>query len=125
MYLTYSVCFIWKLTHIHMVWHSFECTLAMAAIDQTSPVLVCECNSPRSDWSGHGTTRVNTLIDANASVNTLIDANTSVNTLIDANTSVNTLIGQYTNYKFVYHSLWKAKYGECQCKFYTISSMVR
>ena len=59
MYLTNSVCFIWKLTHIHMVWHSFECTPAMAAIDQASPVLVCECNSPRPDWSGHGTTRVN------------------------------------------------------------------
>ena len=50
--------------HIHMVWHSFECTLAMAAIDQTSPVLVCECNSPRPDWSGHGTTRVKALLSS-------------------------------------------------------------
>ena len=30
----------------------------MAAIDQTSPVLVSESNITKLDWSGHGTTRV-------------------------------------------------------------------
>ena len=51
-----------RCTHIHMEWHQFECTPAMAVFDQTSPVLVCECNFPRPDWSGHGTTRVNLII---------------------------------------------------------------
>ena len=53
-----------RCTHIHMEWRQFECTPAMAAFDQTSPVLVCECNSPRPDWSGHGTTRVKLYLAA-------------------------------------------------------------